>query len=88
MDTSLLSWAYPIGSVEQSIKGEAMATKLMLRAAQGETTEVRVNDDPDTIAAMLAVASKENHPFVVFTNAETGKDESFQPGRVVSFVAE
>lgn len=65
-----------------------MATKLTLRAAQGQTTEVRVNDDPDTIAAMLAVASKQDQPFVVFTNADTGKDESFQPQKVGSFVAE
>lgn len=88
MDTSLSGGSYPIGSVEQSIKGDAMATKLTLRAAQGQTAEVRVNDDPDTIAAMLAVASKQDQPFVVFTNADTGKDESFQPQKVVSFVAE
>lgn len=65
-----------------------MATKLTLHAAGGQTTDVRVTDDPDTISAMLAVASKEDHPFVVFTNAETGKEESFQPGNVVSFAAE
>ena len=65
-----------------------MATVLKLRAAGGQTTEVRVNDDPSTISATLGVASKEGHPFVVFTNAETGKEESFQPGRVVSFAAE
>jgi len=65
-----------------------MATKLTLRAARGETNEVRVDEDPSTISATLAMASKEEQPFVVFTNAETGKEESFQPGRVVSFVAE
>ncbi len=65
-----------------------MPTVLKLRAAGGTTTDVRVNDDPSTISAMLAVASKEGQPFVVFTNAETGKEESFQPGRVVSFAAE
>ena len=65
-----------------------MATKLTLMDTGGNTTEVRVDDDPSTISAMLAVASKEGHPFVVFTNADTGKDQSFQPGRVVSFVAE
>ncbi len=65
-----------------------MATVLKLRAAKSQTTEVRVTDDPSTISATLAVASKEGHPFVVFTNAETGKEESFQPQRVVSFAAE
>jgi hypothetical protein len=73
---------------EQSSKGEAMATVLKLRVARGETNEVRVTDDPRTISETLALASKEGQPFVVFTNAETDKEESFQPGRVVGFAAE
>jgi hypothetical protein len=73
---------------EQSTKGEAMATVLTMRGAEGHTKDVRVVEDPATINGTLAVASKESHPFVVFTNAETGKEESFQPERVVSFAAE
>lgn len=65
-----------------------MPTVLKLRGARGSTSDVRVKDDPTTISTALAVATKEGHPFVVFTNADTGKEESFRPDRVVKFVAE
>ncbi|HKH63833.1 MAG TPA: hypothetical protein VKA35_00050 [Solirubrobacterales bacterium] len=65
-----------------------MPTLLTLRGAKGQTTDTRVSEDPKTISSTLAVAQKESHPFVVFTNVDTGKEESFQPERVVNFVAE
>jgi hypothetical protein len=65
-----------------------MTTVLKVLGANGNTKQVRVNEDPDEISAALAVAVKEQHPFVVFTNAETGKAESFKPGLVESFAAE
>lgn len=65
-----------------------MATVLKLREAQAQTRDVRINEDPQTVSAELAMAAKHDHPFVVFTNADTGKEESFQPGKVVGFVAE
>jgi hypothetical protein len=34
------------------------------------------------------VAKKENHAFVVLTNADTGNEETFDPARVVRFVSE
>jgi hypothetical protein len=65
-----------------------MPTLLTLRGLKGQSTQRRITEDPKTIGSTLAVAKKESHPFVVFTNADTGKEESFDPLRVISFVAE
>lgn len=64
-----------------------MATLLKL-STFGDEREVRVSEEPSRISSVLAVASREHHPFVVFTNADTGKEESFDPSRVISFAAE
>jgi hypothetical protein len=72
---------------EQSSKGEAMATVLKVRSGM-ETNEVRVSEDPEEVNNTLAVANREGHPFVVFTNADSNKQESFKPNLVQSFAAE
>jgi hypothetical protein len=65
-----------------------LTTVLKVIGANRNIKQVRVTEDPDEISTMLAVAANNQHPFVVFTNAETGKKESFKPTLVQSFAAE
>jgi len=57
-----------------------MTTVLKILVGQGNVKAVRVNEDPDEISATLAVAAQNQHPFVVFTNSETGRRRASNRG--------
>jgi hypothetical protein len=75
--------------VEQSTEGEAMATKITLKTAPGNpSTTKRVSESAKDVSIEINNAVKANERFVILTDADSGKEFSVQPARVLNIEEE
>lgn len=65
-----------------------MATKIKLSNGPAPATERRVTESANDVSMEINNAINAKFKFVVFTDADTGKEFSVQPERVVSIEAE
>jgi hypothetical protein len=69
-------------------KGGTVATKITLSNGPAPATEKRVSEGANDVSMEINNALAANFKFVIFTDADTGKEFSVEPGRVQSIEAE
>lgn len=65
-----------------------MATKITLSNGPADPVQKRVTETPGDVSIEINNAVKSNDQFVILTDADSGKEFSVQPKRVISIEAE